>query len=383
MRFRSRLLVDLAELGRNIELVRDVYRQQNILFMVKADGYGHGMVPLVRFAAKELGIREFGCATLGEALTLREELADLDFEIYVFSDVQIELKACTELYLHRRIIPVISNYHDLEFILDHSDFRHFPLCLKFNTGMNRLGIDYTDADQVAKRIKRSGRRQVYHAMTHFASAHLDLSQDQLGCNQQARFEQILTTLKDHGLNIERTSRANSGAIEQKAGMHDSHIRPGLLLYGPNSVAKEHRAQLSWWKGNLISQLETYILHVFEVDAGATVGYGASPVDQPGVIAIIALGYGDGFSTRYRGAHLTHRGHVGQVIGRVNMDMAQVLFPLEAKKDLKMMDKFIIWGKDRDSFMGLAEETQMLTYELFCQLSARIPREQAYLAGINS
>jgi alanine racemase len=372
MRFRSRLVVDLAQLGTNVSLLKEQYDHHQILFMVKADAYGHGMVSIVRYAVCELAIKEFGCATIGEALTLRTELPDLEFDIYVFSDVQIELQVCTELYLHRRIIPVISNRQDLEFLLEHNDFRHFPLILKFNTGMNRLGINDDQVSDVIRMIKKSGRSSIYHLMTHFATADEDLAQHTLGIKQQNVFENLVREFQTQGIQIERTSRANSGALEQLAGFQDSHIRPGLLLYGPHSVKPDLREK-SWWRGQLLSQLETYIINVFKVKKGDTIGYGATHVQNDGVIAVIALGYGDGFSTRYQGVTLKHAGHNGVVMGRVNMDMAQVFFPLQAFEDLKVGEKFVIWNHEVEPFMNLAQQSQTLTYELFCQLSSRVPR----------
>ncbi len=340
--------------------------------MVKADGYGHGMIPIVRFAALELGIKQFGCATLGEALTLREELPDLDTEIYVFSDVQVELKDCTDFYLHRRIIPVLSNFHDLEFILDHKDFRHFPLCLKFNTGMNRLGLDYESSEQVITKILKSGRREIFHLMTHYASSSKSMEEDAQNLLQKSRFENLIKEIQAAGIKITATSTANTGAISQQSGTLDTHLRPGLMMYGPTSLAPELRPQ-SLWRGKLISQLETYIIKVFPIKKGECIGYGATQVQSDGVIAIIALGYGDGFSTRFMGARLNHQGHEGVVTGRVNMDMAHVHFPMSALKDLKVGDKFIVWGHDPGPFYRLSEETKTLTYELFCQLTSRVPR----------
>ena len=66
MRFRSRLFVDLAGLESNFKHLRELCPNNEALFMVKADGYGHGAVPLVRFCYSELSVKEFGCATLGE-----------------------------------------------------------------------------------------------------------------------------------------------------------------------------------------------------------------------------------------------------------------------------------------------------------------------------
>ena len=73
-------------------------------------------------------------------MELRQQVVG-EFEIYVFSDVQLELRESAELYLNYRLIPVISNQQDLAFLLGQKEFQHFPLCLKFNTGMNRLGLN--------------------------------------------------------------------------------------------------------------------------------------------------------------------------------------------------------------------------------------------------
>jgi len=94
MRYRTRLSIDLNLLAENYQLLKKICKNNEVLFMVKAEGYGHGLLPIVRFAASELKIKEFGCATLGEARLLREELPDLDYEVYVFSDVQIEFPRC-------------------------------------------------------------------------------------------------------------------------------------------------------------------------------------------------------------------------------------------------------------------------------------------------
>lgn len=372
MRFRSRLLVDLNILAENVSHLKELFPSQKILFMVKADAYGHGVLPLVRFCVEKLGIVEFGCATIGEALSLRENLHDLEFEVYVFSDVQIELKDCTEIYLHKRIIPVISNFSDLEFVLSHPDFSHFPLCLKFNTGMNRLGLDDEKVGEVIQYLKRYRHSKIFHLMTHFSSASHSMKSHKRNQEQQERFTQVKDEFQKAGIVVERTSLSNSGAIEQGVGGGETHIRPGLLLYGPSCLVPPLRG-LSQWRGRVISQLETYIIHVFPVVQGQPIGYGGSPVANAGVVAIIAIGYGDGFPTRFAGATLRHKGHEGRVVGRVNMDMAQIWFPKEAYKDLVVGDKFIIWDHTQESVLKLSDETQTLTYELFCQLTPRVPR----------
>lgn len=372
MRFRSRLLVDLNILAENVAHLKELFPKQKILFMVKADAYGHGVLPLVRFCVEQLEIKEFGCATIGEALSLRENLHDLEFEVYVFSDVQIELKDCTEIYLHKRILPVISNFSDLEYVLSHEDFANFPLCLKFNTGMNRLGLDHEKVEEVIALMKKYQHSRIFHLMTHFSSASHSMTSNKRNQEQKERFARLKEQFQAAGIQVERSSLSNSGAIEQGVGKEETHIRPGLLLYGPSCLVPPLRG-LSQWRGRVISQLETYIINVFPVVQGQPIGYGGSPVAQAGVIAVVAIGYGDGFPTRFAGASLKHRGHEGKVVGRVNMDMAQVWFPKEAIDDLIVGDKFIIWDHTQESVLQLSDETQTLTYELFCQLTPRVPR----------
>lgn len=372
MRFRSRLVVDLNILAQNVSHLRELFPSQEILFMVKADAYGHGVLPIVRYCVENLNIREYGCATIGEAISLRENLSDLEFEVYVFSDVQIELKDCTEIYLQRRIIPVLSNFSDLEYMLSHSDLKNFPLCLKFNTGMNRLGLDYEKVDEVIELIKKYQHRKIFHLMTHFSSSSHSMNSNKRNIEQRERFAALKEKIKAAGIEIERTSLSNSGAIEQGVGKEETHIRPGLLLYGPSCLVAPLRG-ISQWKGRVISQLESYIINVFPVTKGQPIGYGASPVAEAGVIAIVAIGYGDGFPTRFAGATLHHKGYSGKVVGRVNMDMAQVWFPTEALDDIVVGDKFIIWNHSQSSVLNLSDETQTLTYELFCQLTPRVPR----------
>jgi alanine racemase len=124
---------------------------------------------------------------------------------------------------------------------------------------------------------------------------------------------------------------------------------------------------------VLSRLETYILRTFEVKKGDPVGYGSTPCPHDGVVAILAIGYGDGFSTRYSGAHLFHNGFKGIILGRVNMDMSQVLFPLEAKGHIKAHDVFTLWGNEHDDLLNFSRETKTIPYEIFCALLPRIPR----------
>lgn len=372
MRYRTRLYIDLRILFENVEKLSKLCPNNQILFMVKGDGYGHGMTQMVRFAVSELGIKEFGCATLGEARRLRDELPDLQFEVYVFSDTHLEFQSCADYYLNRRIIPVLSNMADLEYLLGDRDFLHFPICLKFNTGMNRLGLHWTETDQVISLLKKHGRKNIFHLITHFGTSSDVIDEQSATYAQYSCFKKIKKELIDAGFEIERSSAANSGAIEQGFALDETHIRPGLMLYGPSSLNAPIR-HLSQWNGRCISRLETYIINSFDVEKGMPVGYGGKQVSESGAIALIALGYGDGFNGRMQAPSIYHGEHLGRLFGRVNMDMAQVFFPAVDKSVLRPTDKILIWGHNPSEVLRFADEIDAIPYELFCGLTSRVPR----------
>lgn len=372
MRFRSRHFINFEKLESNVKKLKSIAVNNKIIFMVKANAYGHGVVPVVRYAVEKLGITEFGCASLGEALLLRDELFDLEFEIYVFSDVQVELRECAELYLNRRIVPVISNKDDLEFILANKSFDNFPLFLKFNTGMNRLGLEMDSVDEVIRTLRLFGRKSIYHLMTHLSSSSMPIKKNKRNILQFENFEKLKLAFKNSKIEVESTSISNSGAIEQRAGLEETHIRPGLMLYGPSTLLPQY-SYLSEWTGEIISTLETYVISVINVEKGQPVGYGATPCPGKGVVAIIALGYGDGFTTRYVGATLYHNGVAGKVVGRVNMDMAQIFFPEDALPDLKTGDTFSVWNHDSERFSNFCSGSKIIPYEVFIGITQRVPK----------
>jgi alanine racemase len=369
-RLGSHLVVHLNRLKENFEALKKRYKENNILFMVKADGYGHGIIEIVKYAFNDLGVTEFGVATLGEAITLRRHLSSLPFEIYVFSDLQFFQPELSELYLEYRLIPVISHNDDLEIVLSNPKFSNLPLCLKFNTGMNRLGLSLEKSKEIIKSLKVANRYKIFHLMSHFANASMPMGTNKRNICQKEKFKELKEEFISAGIELERTSLANSGALEQESSKEETHIRPGLMLFGATSMAPQH-ADKSWWQGRVVSELKTKVLNVFDVSRGDPLGYGSTPCPQAGTVAIIALGYGDGISTRFMGATLYNKGVAGKVCARVCMDMTYVLFPKGT--DIKRGEDFWIWDGDSKMFMELARETKTLPYELVIQLTTRVPR----------
>ncbi len=371
MRVGSSLQVSFDRLAENISLLKKMpCHDKKILFMVKANAYGHGIVPITHFANKEMDIRCFGTASIAEAVFLRQSLSNNQFDIYIFSELELKETASQEAILDHRLIPVLSTRHDLLFFLKESTFKNVPLCLKFNIGMNRLGLD--DLDETIDLILKSGRKSIFHVMGHFACSSFSMNEHDSNVEQQNYFEKIKKTVKSKGLSIERSSVDNSGAILQKQDFLDSHIRPGLMLYGPSPLDESLREK-NVWSGKMISQLETTILKTFKTYPNMPIGYNGTLMDRQGFLAVIALGYGDGLFTSFQGVKISHKGFLGEFVGRVNMDMAQILFPLDVQNKIKDGEKIIIWNEDSNCFLNLSQQANHIPYEILCGISSRVPR----------
>lgn len=342
--------------------------------MVKADAYGHGLLPIVEFSYNQMNIKSFGLASLGEALCIRRAFPQMEADLYVFSDLDFNNGNLSSDYINNRILPVISNTQQLESILNDRSLLHMPLVLKFNTGMNRLGLSCVDKDLeiLVHQLKKHNRKTLYHIMSHFACSGLSMKTNKRNISQMEEFQKIKQFFLNHQITIQRTSISNSGAIEQKIGLDETHIRPGLMLYGPSSLIPKYN-NLTCWKAKNISKLVTSILQVAPILKGTPIGYGANPVHESGLLAIIAMGYGDGLRTTYQNAKVLCNGHIGQIVGRVNMDMAQVLFDTNASSQILNGSQVEIFGHDTEFFSDFCIKTKTIPYEVFLGITPRISK----------
>lgn len=344
--------------------LRELAPGPEILFMVKANAYGHGLLRIVDYCFKELQITSFGLASLGEALWLRRASENYQCELYLFSDFALEehWRDC----LDYKLLPVVAHRKDLLFLLDHEQCRHLPLALHFNTGMNRLGLPWEKCHEVARELRRRGR-SVYHLMTHFSDSFSP--QKKKTARQYHKFLQLKEAFDRAGVPVEKTSVANSGAIENGIGLEESTIRPGLFLYGIQSTLEPPQR-----RGKLVSALYAEVLDIRLIAPGSEVGYGSTPVPEhwgkDAHLYILGLGYGDGIDNRYQKLSLHFQHTWGEILGQVNMDMLQVIFP--GKLSLQRGDLFPLWSSSQE-FLAIAQHTGMTPYEITCEIDSRVPR----------
>ena len=296
-----RLTVDLGAVVANYRRLVAATPAGRCGAVVKANAYGLG-VARVTPALRAAGCRDFFVATMGEALELRA--IDAHSLIYMFAGPADADDAAT--CAERGIIPVINSYPQL---LCWQPYREHPMVLHVDTGMMRLGVDWTEFD-----ASRFAKFDVTLVMTHLACA--DEPDHELNALQIARFAAVAAAMP--GV---QTSIGNSAGVLNGAGSAGDVGRPGIALYGGNPHAPKQTDNGI----EPVVRLEGRVLQVRRVPAGVPVGYGATGVaDRNRAIAIVGIGYADGLP---RGLSSRGRaffdGRSLPIVGRVSMDLTAV------------------------------------------------------------
>jgi len=308
----GRLTVDLAALARNWRALDKVSSGALTAAVVKADAYGTGLVAASKafFAA---GARFFFTATPDEAITVRATLPKA--HVFVLDGL---FPGLADLYIEERLMPVLSSLSMLEEWLAACVARNeaFPAALHFDTGMNRLGFRLNEASIVRRQIDAVGfAPQV--VMSHLACA--DQPNHEKNRTQLALFQSVMAQFP----NIP-ASLANSAGLMTGRDYHFQMVRPGIALYGGRAVNGRHNPM------SPAVTLEVPILQIKDIKTGEQVGYGATyTLNRDSRIAILALGYADGFfrhlsgTNTHPGGKVAVRGRIVPVIGRISMDLTIV------------------------------------------------------------
>ena len=370
MNRRTQLKISYTRLSENIEQLFLICGKSKVIPMIKANAYGHGDVEIFNFIREKFSIKQFGLASLEEALRIRKLTNSFDEELIVFSDTLLYEPDVLAHYSNNNIVPVISGLDDLRYFLQDKNTKFLPIYLKLNTVMNRLGVNLEDIDSVIDLLKQYKRCEIQHLMTHFSSSSEKITKTSKTYSQYIRFKEIKKKLLNEGIEVVDTSVANSGAIEQSFGLDESHVRPGLMIYGPSSLESGIRSS-SCWKGSCISQLQASVLQINSVKKGSEIGYGNTVCPRDGLLLIAGIGYGDGFSTGMSGLRIPIGKTIGEVIGKVNMDMIAIL--LDKCLTHPRGEHINLWKSDNKSILNISDQQGIIPYEIFCNLSQRVSR----------
>lgn len=349
----ARAKIDSAALRANLSTVRRAASGARVMAVIKANAYGHGIVPTARALAEA---DAFAVARVEEASAIRE--AGLDQRLIllegVFHAEQLAQAAAlgAELVVHSpEQIEMLENFGG------DSDFR---VWLKIDTGMNRLGFPPEAAHELYRRLVAcSAVSEPPCLMTHLAFA--DETTNPATSGQITQFLEATA-----GLEGER-SIANSAGVLAWPDSHADWVRPGIMLYGVSPFDGRYGHQLGL---RPVMTLASELIAVKTVSAGSRVGYGGVwTASRDTRIGVAAIGYGDGY-TRHLGSGtpVVVRGTMASLVGRISMDM--VTIDLQEVPDACVGDEVVLWGEALP-VERLAKAARTIAYELLCGVTQRV------------
>lgn len=370
--------VSLDNLAHNYTVLRQqVPAGCRFLGVVKADGYGHGAVP-VSHQLEELGAEFLAVSNLEEAVQLRRGEVHLPILILGYTPA-LYARDMAEMEI-RQEVHSLAYARELEARLVGTDCR-LRVHLKLDTGMARLGFFCQEREQALEElltVMEMPHLVVEGMFTHFPVADSLAPEDEAFTRgQYAEFSDFARELASRNRRPEICHCCNSGATILYPEFAMDMIRPGVATYGI-APSPELLGRLDL---RPLLTLHSTISQIRQYPAGVSVSYGRAYVTpSPRTIAVVSIGYADGLPRRLSGqvSFLLHGQRV-PVVGRICMDMCMV--DVTEAPQAKVGDKVTVLGAGGDdviSVCDLASQLDTIPYEILCGINKRIPR--IYLDG---
>lgn len=358
--------INTSALRHNYRQLKKLAGEREVLGIVKANAYGHGATTVARVLASE-GVAIFGVASVEEGIELRRSgiTGDIICLGGPLGATSLDLK-------EYGLSTVVFNEEGIKLLSQQLSKPKDPLSihLKVDTGMGRLGAQIKDLAKLLKLIEQSPGLELKSVMTHLACAD---EEDEAPTQEQIQnFIKVEEIVKNSGLVCEVFHFCNSAALLEKKGNATHWVRPGIALYG----AYPHPRLESQLELKPVMSWKTQIISVKDYPLGSPISYGGTFVTQrKSRVAVIPLGYADGYSRAFsnKGIMLL-RGRRVPVLGRVCMDLSMI-----DVTDIPMAqigDEVVILGVQQEDCLRAEELAQIIgtiSYEIFCWVSARVPR----------
>lgn len=351
-----RARISLPALQHNLRCARAAAPQSRVMAVVKADGYGHGMVAVAKALSAADG---YAVARVSEAMILREAgiRAPITLLEGFIDEADLEEADC------RKLEVVLHSEAQLT-LLEAACLEHpLRVWVKIDTGMHRLGFAVAAVDDVVMRLEAL---PFVKKPLGFLS-HLACADDVNAPNTRHQREQFESTVSKH---VGEKSLANSAAVLRWPDTHYDWVRPGIMLYG---VSPFIGGRGSDYDLQPVMSLETQLIAVNALHKGDAVGYGADWIcPQDMRVGVVAIGYGDGYPRHARsGTPVLVNGRRAPLAGRVSMDMITV--DLREHPDAAVGDPVLLWGEGLP-VEEVAQAAGTIAYELLTGVTARVQRE---------
>ena len=340
------VLIDLKALKENLKRIK-AEAGVPVLAVVKADAYGHGLIPCAK-AAVEAGADYLGVALLEEAFALREggvkapllawlNPPGLDFAKAVSLNIDLGVSS----------LATFDEVNALPGARIH---------LKVETGMGRNGFSTEWAELLTRDLSK-----VVGVMTHFARA--DEPNEAQNSEQLRNFDDRVAELVGKGVKPIRHISNTAATLSNVAARYDM-VRVGIAMYGLSPLGRNENFKP-------IMKVRAKLVLVKEMPAGHPIGYGATVItDRATKIGIVGMGYADGIPRNAKGAGVTFNSESAPLIGRVSMDQFAVDLGPDSKA--KSGDWVTVIGENYDAYEW-AKACQTIHYEITTRMAPRIIR----------
>jgi len=367
--------IDLGRLRRNLQLIRsDLPRAVKFLAVVKDEAYGHGALDIARIALQE-GVWGFGLSTLEEAMILRDggitapllllgERQEAELEWCVAHDLTV---CVNEPHTVRNLARVAAAFD-----------KQVPVHVKINTGMSRYGVRWDEALPLIEQILAEKSLRLEGVMSHFSQS--DETDKTFANLQFARFQEVLQALTARGIHVPLRHTCNSGGFLDLPHAHLDMVRLGILMHGvfPSTVCRRIPGI------EPVMAVKARIAAIQKLKPGEVVGYGMRyTAKTERRIAVLPIGYGDGFPrVRNEGGVLLH-GRRAPLIGGIAMDA--LIVDITDIPEAKMWDEAVIMGRQGDqeiSVHDLAKLKNSVSYEVLTSWRLRLRRKHVNSSSTN-
>ena len=357
--------VNLSQLSRNLQAIREKVFPAKIMIVVKANAYGHGLTDVAKYLDPQVDY--IGVAVLEEGILLRE--IGVQTPILVLGGIwgnQIPSYIENDLTLTAPSVERLEQIDQAAQAMGKKARVH----LKVDTGMERIGVHYYNADKLLNAALNCKHVEVEGIFSHFANADAaDLTHARL---QLERFNEVLRFYENHSLPLPLRHMANSGGILQLPDSYFDMVRPGILFYGVYPSAEVQRTvdvrpALAW---------KSRVVYFKVTQPGHPVSYGSTwQSDHDVRIVTVPVGYGDGyFRNMSNKAQVVIHGKRYPQVGRICMDQIMVNIDQDSAFN---GDEVILIGQAENGVSvtveELAEWADTIPYEILTNINTRVPR----------
>jgi alanine racemase len=352
--------IDRSALRHNAKVVRQRIGSAELLAVVKANGYGHGMVGVAQALAEDAQL--FGVANLEEATELRTALPH---PIIILGPALPEERATIA---ERGFIPSISTLEEAQDFDRLAPGAHVSVNLKVDTGMGRMGVSEGEALEVFKKVSRFP-----HITIHSVSTHLPVSNEdeEYTRDELLRFGEIVNQFRAAASGDFRAHVLQSAGLLAFADPPFDIVRAGMVLYGISPLPEFQnlfKPAMTW---------KTRIALVRDMAKGSSISYGRTFVTPRKMrIATLSVGYADGYPRHLsnRDAAVLVGGQRCPLLGRVTMDL--MMIDVSKIDGVQAGDVVVLMGRDGNeevSCAELAERAGTITWEITTRIGSRVRR----------